>query len=126
METVEIEQLDERDIEFANIISRYGLTKNESKVLVCINSYVSVTPKEIMQTSGLTQSAVSVAVNGLINKGYVKAEKEIKTVDSGKGRPSFIYSLNKPISDIIDEIEKQTIQQIEGIKESIQRLKELV
>ena len=125
METVEIEQLDERDIEFADIISKHGFTGNESKVLVCIKSLVSVTPKSIMQCTNLNQSVVSVAVNGLMNKGYVKAEKEVKEEGSGKGRPSMIYSLNKPIHGIIDDIEQNAMQQIDTTNESIERLKEL-
>ena len=126
METVEIEQLDERDIEFADIISKHGLTENESKVLVCIKSLVSVTPKTIMQCTGLNQSPVSVCVNGLMDKGYVKAEKGIKEEDSGKGRPPMIYSLNKPIHGIIDDIEQKAMLQIDTINESIKKLKELV
>ena len=125
METVEIEQLDERDIEFADILSRYGLRVNESKVFVCIKSLVSVTSDTITQCTNMNQSVVSVAVNGLINKGYVKAEKEVKEEGSGKGRPSMIYSLNKPIHGIIDDIEQHAMQQIDTINKSIERLKEL-
>ena len=125
METVEIEQLDERDIEFADILSRYGLKLNESKVFVCIKSLVSITSDTITQCTNLNQSVVSVAVNGLIEKGYVKAEKGIKEKDSGKGRPPMIYSLNKPIHGIIDDIEQHAMQQIDTIQESIERLKEL-
>ena len=125
MELVEIEQLDEKDIEFADIISRYGFTKNESKVFVCIKSLVSVTPKSIMQCTGLNQSPVSICVNGLMDKGYVKAEKGIKEEDSGKGRPPMLYSLNKPIHGIIDDIEQHAMQQIDTINKSIERLKEL-
>ena len=124
METVEIEQLDERDIEFVDILSRYGFTENEVKVLVCINSYVSVTPKEIMQTSGLTQSAVSVAVNGLIDREYVWVAKSERRPE-GKGRPSSTYSLHRSINDIINDIEQKAMQQIDTINESIERLKEL-
>ena len=125
METVEIEQLDERDIEFADIISKHGFTGNESKVLVCIKSLVSVTPKSIMQCTGLNQSPVSVCVNGLMDKGYVKAEKEVREEGCGKGRPSMLYSLNKPVHGIIDDIEQHAMQQIDTINESIERLKEL-
>ena len=126
METVEIEQLDERDIEFADILSRYGFTENEAKVLVCINSRKSITQKEIMQYASMNQSAISKATNELIDDGYVKAEKEVKEEDSGKGRPSLIYSLNKPMNGIIDDIEKETMQQIEDIKATVERLKELM
>ena len=125
METVEIEQLDERDIEFADILSRYGLRVNESKVFVCIKSLVSVTSDTITQCTNMNQSVVSVAVNGLIDKGYVKAEKEVRKEDSVKGRPPTIYSLNKPIHGIIDDIEQKAMQQIGDINKSIKRLKEL-
>ena len=125
METVEIEQLDERDIEFADILSRYGFKVNESKVLVCIKSLVSVTSDTITQCTNMNQSVVSVAVNGLIDKGYVKAEKEVREEGCGKGRPSMLYSLNKPIHGIIDDIEQKAMQQIDTINESIEKLKEL-
>ena len=125
METIEILQLDETDIEFADLLSLHGLTENEGKVLVCIKSLVSVTSDNITQCISMNQSRVSVAVNGLIDKGYVKAEKAVKEEDSGKGRPPMIYSLNKPIHDIIDDIEQNAMQQIDTINESIERLKEL-
>ena len=125
METVEIEQLDERDIEFADILSRYGFKVNESKVFVCIKSLVGVTSDTITQCTNMNQSVVSVAVNGLIDKGYVKAEKEVREEGCGKGRPSMLYSLNKPIHGIIDDIEQHAMQQIDTVNESIERLKEL-
>ena len=125
METVEIEQLDERDIEFADIISKYGLTENESKVLVCIKNIDSITQKEIMQYTNLNQSQVSVSLQELILNDYVWVAKSERRLE-GKGRPSSTYSLHKSINDIIDDIEQKAMQQIDTTNESIERLKELV
>ena len=125
METVEIEQLDEKDIEFADIISKHGFTKNESKVLVCIKNIDSITQKEIMQYTTLNQSQVSVSLQELILNDYVWVAKSERRLE-GKGRPSSIYSLHRSINDIIDDIEQSAMQQIDTINESIERLKELV
>ena len=124
METIEIEQLDERDIEFADIISKHGFTENESKVLVCIKNIDSITQKEIMQYTNLNQSQISVVVNKLIEKEYIWIAKSERRLE-GKGRPSSTYSLHKSINDIIDDIEQYAMQQIDTINESIERLKEL-
>ena len=125
METVEIEQLDERDIECVDIISQYGLTENESKVLVCIKNIDSITQKEIMQYTNLNQSQVSVSLQNLIKKEYIWIAKSERRLE-GKGRPPSTYSLHKSINDIIDDIEQKAMQRIDIINESIERLKELV
>ena len=121
METVEIEQLDERDMEFANIISRHGYTLNEGKALVSIAHDADITTKGIMQCADMNQSAVSVAVNLLIKKGIVKAEKGTEE----RGRPSFHYSLVKSLDDVVFDIETATKTQIEQTKEILERLKEV-
>ena len=125
METVEIEQLDEMDIEFADILSLYGFTKNESKVFVCIKNIDNITQKEIMQYTNLNQSQVSVSLQELILNDYVWVAKSERRLE-GKGRPSSTYSLHRSINDIIDDIEQHAMQQIDTINESIERLKELV
>ena len=122
METVEIKKLDERDIEFANILSRFGYSQNEGKVLVSIVNDIGITTKGIMQCAGMNQSAVSVAVNRLIKKGIIKAVKGFEE----RGRPAFHYSLNKSINDIINDIEIAQQKQIEQTKEMLERLKEIV
>ena len=121
METVEIKKLDERDIEFANIISRYGYTLNEGKVLVSIAHDDGITTKGIMQCADMNQSAVSIAVNRLIKKSIVKAEKGTEE----RGRPAFHYSLVKSINDIINDIEITQQKQIEQTKEALEKLKEI-
>ena len=125
MKTVEIEQLDERDIEFADILSRYGFTENESKVLVCIKNIDSITQKEIMQYTNLNQSQISVSLQKLIGKEYIWIAKNERRLE-GKGRPSSTYSLHKSINDIIDDIDQKAMQQIDTTNELIKRLKELV
>ena len=121
METVEIKKLDEKDIEFVDILSRHGYSINEGKVLVSIAHDTGITTKKIMQCADMNQSAVSVAVNRLIIKGIVKAVKGIEE----RGRPSFHYSLIKSLDDVVSDIEIATKTQIEQTKETLERLKEV-
>ena len=121
METVEIKKLDERDIEFVNILSRFGYSQNEGKVLVSIAHDAGITTKGIMQCADMNQSAVSVTANRLIEKGIVKAVKGIEE----RGRPAFHYSLVKSLNDVVFDIETATKTQIEQTKEALERLKEV-
>ena len=121
METVEINKLDERDIEFVNILSRFGYSQNEGKVLVSIVHDTGITTKGIMQCADMNQSAVSVSVNRLIEKGIVKAEKGTEE----RGRPAFHYSLVKSLDDVVFDIETATKTQIEQTKQILNRLKEM-
>ena len=121
METVEIKKLDERDIEFVDILSRYGYSMNEGKALVSIAHDTGITTKGIMQCADMNQSAVSVAVNRLIKKGIVKAVKGFEE----RGRPAFHYSLVKSLDNVVFDIETATKIQIEQTKEILERLKEV-
>ena len=121
METVEINKLDESDKEFVNILSRFGYTVNEGKVLVSIAHDTGITTKGIMQCADMNQSAVSVSVNRLIEKGIVRAEKGFEE----RGRPAFHYSLVKSLDDVVSDIEIATKTQIEQTKEALEKLKEI-
>lgn len=122
MKKIEIAQLDETDMEFADIFVKNGFSWKTAKTIVAIKELGEASTKEIMQYTNLAQPEVSLATRDLITKGYVKIELVKR---EGKGRPHKVYTFSKDISNIISDIEKNALKNIEDINKSIERLKEL-
>jgi len=122
MEYTQILQMDEKDNEIVNILTRTGMARNTAKVFVAIKELNNLDTKQIMQFTGIMQPQISVAVRQLIDIGYVESTSK---QTENRGRPISYFSLKKSIDEIIDDMEMIVQEKINHEKQNIERLKEL-
>jgi len=122
MEYTQIAQMDEKDNEIVNILTRTGMARNTAKVFVAIKELNNLDTKQIMQFTGIMQPQISVAVRQLINMGYVESKTE---QTENRGRPISYFSLRKTIDEIISDIEETVQRKIDSETQNIARLREL-
>jgi predicted transcriptional regulator len=94
----------EREEEFANLLIEIGMKKNIAKVLVFLASITEATSHAIERGLDMRQPEVTKATKYLIDLGWIKSRE---STSEKKGRPVKIYKLGKPITVIIDSIEKE-------------------
>jgi predicted transcriptional regulator len=114
------QQLDDKDIECANLLRQTGFRMCVAKVIVSLKTK-SKTQKEIARCIDANQGDISVALRELISKNLVNISE---TIHDGVGRPYNKYIL-VALSDVIDTIEKAITQKYENEQAMIERLKEL-
>ncbi len=115
--------LTEEQEELVDRLIKAGLQKNIARTLVFVASRNETKSREIEDATDLRQPEVSIAMQELRGKGWV-TKRDIKK--EGKGRPVHGYQLDKPIEEIIEEIEEKEKERIDEIKQNLNKIKELV
>jgi predicted transcriptional regulator len=112
-----------REEEFANMLIETGTKKNVAKVLVFLANIPEAASREIERGTDLRQPEVSIAMRYLIEQGWISS-RESKA--ESKGRPVKIYELSKPISEIMDSIEKEKEKEVNDQLAVIQKLRDYI
>jgi predicted transcriptional regulator len=94
----------EKEEEFANLLMGVGIKKNSAKVLVFLAGITEATSREIERGLDIRQPEVSVALKDLMALDWIRHRQN---TPEKKGRPVRIYELAKPLTVIIDSIEKE-------------------
>jgi len=97
-----------------------GMKKNTSKVLVFIALNSGTTSENIERAMRLRQPDVSVSVQELYDLGWLG---RVSVRGTGKGRPKYVYTLSKPFSEIVNEIEKSEKDKIKKIEENLKQMR---
>jgi len=108
--------------ELIDRLIKAGLQKNVARTLVFVAGRDETKSREIETATDLRQPEVSIAMQELRERGWV-TKREIKK--GGKGRPVHAYSLDKPMDEIIEEIEENERGRIAEIEENLEEIKEL-
>ena len=116
-------KFDSQDEKIIRVFSDLGMPKNLAKTLLYISQVDECRSAEIEHGADLRQPEVSVAMQQLQNKGWIK-KRDLKK--KGKGRPVHIYKLSLPIDDIVKNFEKEKTQQIDSVKKDLSELKNLI
>ncbi|HVL88311.1 MAG TPA: ArsR family transcriptional regulator [Candidatus Thermoplasmatota archaeon] len=103
--------LDERDEEVAQLLSALGLAPNTARALSFLRLVREATSAEIETGAGLRQPEVSVAMQQLRAREWVR-KRDLHR--EGKGRPVHAYALTRPFPEIVDELER-------GVREAASR-----
>jgi len=90
--------------EFTNLLIKIGTKKNIAKVLVFLAKTPEATSHTIENGTDLRQPDVSLAMGYLMDQGWIKS-RECK--GERKGRPMKMYTLTKPINEILDYVENE-------------------
>jgi len=115
--------LDEKDDKAVHLFSELGMPKNLAKTLMFISQVEECRSAEVEQGADLRQPEVSVAMQEMRRRGWVK-KRDLKK--KGKGRPVHIYKLTKPLPTILTSFEKEKMKQVETIKSDLNELQGLI
>jgi predicted transcriptional regulator len=103
-----VEFFTDREEEFATLLIRIGTRKNIAKALVFLSNTKETTSHAIERGTDMRQPEVSLAMRYLAEQGWISTRE---SESENKGRPVKIYTLAKPIQEIMDCIEKEKIQE---------------
>ena len=104
MRQEKVQYFTEKEEEFANLLIEIGTKKNVAKVLVFLAGTPETTSRAIERGTDMRQPEVSVAMKHLMDQGWIRNRERSC---ENKGRPMKVYELTKPITVIIDCIEKK-------------------
>jgi predicted transcriptional regulator len=113
----------QREEEFADLLTRIGTKRNVSKVLVYLANTPEATSRDIERGTDLRQPEVSIAMTAMIEQKWVKS-RENKA--ENKGRPVKIYKLALPISEIMDNIERDKKAEADNQLKMIRQLRDYI
>ena len=123
MKDHKIHNLSPQDKKIVKVFSGLGMPRNLAKTLMYISQVAECRSAEIEHGANLRQPEVSVAMQLLQDKGWVR-RRDLKK--KGKGRPVHLYSLTSPIDDIVKNFEKDKTKEIDSIKKDLSELKILI
>ncbi len=106
MVTKDVMYFTDQEVEFVHLLINIGIQRTVATVLVFLANTTGATSRDIERGTDLRQPEVSSAMKILTGRAWVKSH-EIHRGHKG-GRPSRVYKLAKPITGIMDCIEKET------------------
>ena len=115
--------IDEEENEAVQLFSELGMPKNLAKTLLYVSEVKECRTKDIEQGADLRQPEVSIAMQELRNRRWVK-KRDLKK--KGKGRPVHIYSSTKPLSEILKTFEQEKLAEAESVKKDLSKLKNII
>jgi predicted transcriptional regulator len=116
-------KLSSKDKKVIDVFVDLGMPRNLAKTLIYISESEECRSAEIERNASLRQPEVSVAMQELQRRGWVK-KRDLKK--KGKGRPVHLYKLRSSIDDIVGDFEKQKLKEINHVKKDLDSLKELI
>jgi len=116
-------KLSSKDKKVIDVFVDLGMPRNLAKTLIYISETEECRSAEIERNANLRQPEVSVAMQELQRRGWVK-KRDLKK--KGKGRPVHIYKLRSSIDDIVEDFEKQKLKEINHVKKDLSELKNLI
>jgi len=114
---------DKKDDKAVQIFRELGMPKNLAKTLMYISQVDECRSAEVEQAADLRQPEVSIAMQELRRRGWVKKRDLNK---KGKGRPVHIYTPTKNLSEIWKAVEQEKLKEVETIKNDISKLKNII
>ena len=115
--------MDEQDEKVIDLLTELGMPKNLAKTLIYISQVDECRSSQIERGTALLQPQVSVVMQELRRKGWVK-KRHIKK--RGKGRPVHHYRLSHPLPKILKRFEEEKVQEVETIKKNLSELEHML
>jgi predicted transcriptional regulator len=95
--------LSEKEEEVVNLLFEIGIKRNVAKVLLFLAKTPTVTSRAINRGTDLRHLEVTTVMHYLKKQGWIRSQWNKAR---GRGRPVKIYELAKPITEIVNGIEK--------------------
>jgi predicted transcriptional regulator len=115
--------LDKDDDKVIELFVRLGMPKNLVKTLVYVSQFDECKCSDVEQGADLRQPEVSIAMQELRRRGWVK-KRDLKK--KGKGRPVHIYTNSANLTDILTTFEQEKLKEVESVKKDISELKSII
>ena len=115
--------LDEKENKAVQIFTELGMPKNMAKTLLYLSQVPECKCSDIEHGVDLRQPEVSIAMQELRKRGWVK-KRDLKK--KGKGRPVHIYKAAMHLSEILNAFEQDKIKELETVKNDISELKNII
>jgi len=115
--------LDNEDDKIIQLFVKLGMPKNLMKTLICLSQFDECRSADIEQGTDLRQPEVSIAMQELQRKGWVKKREEKK---KGKGRPVHIYTITTDLTEIMTTFEQEKLKEVDSVKKDISELKSII
>jgi predicted transcriptional regulator len=93
------------------------------KTLICVSQFDECKCADVEQGADLRQPEVSVAMQELRRRGWVK-KRDLKK--KGKGRPVHIYTTATDLTEIMTTFEQEKLKEVESVKRDISELKSII
>ena len=116
-------RLNSQDEKVIKIFTELGMPRNLAKTLMYISNVDECRSAEIERQANLRQPEVSVAMQVLQKRGWIK-KRDLKK--KGKGRPVHIYKLSQPITQIVKKFEQEKLKEIDHVRNDLTALKSLI
>jgi len=123
MKNRELISLDQNDIKIVKVLNSLGMPKNIAKTILYISQVDECRATDIELGADLRQPEVSIAINDLMEKGWVSKREKKKR---GKGRPVHIYKQKTNLDDIFKSIEQEKLKDFKLIDSSLSELKTII
>jgi predicted transcriptional regulator len=123
MKEKDIYKLDNDDAKIIKLFSELGMPKNLAKTLLYISRVEECRSDDIENGTNLRQPEVSIAVRELSRRGWADTREQKK---KGKGRPIHLYKLSTNLNNIVKTFEKEKLNQIQEIKNSLTELENII
>jgi len=115
--------LDKEDDKAVELFVKLGMPKNLAKTLLCISQFDECKSADVEQGADLRQPEVSVAMQELRRRGWIK-KRDMKK--EGKGRPVHIYTTTADLTEIMTTFEEEKLKEVESVKKDITELKSII
>ena len=115
--------LDKDDDKAVQLFVKLGMPKNMAKTLLYLSQVPESKSADIEQSANIRQPEVSVAMQELRRRGWVK-KRDIKK--KGKGRPVHIYKTTTNLPEIWKTFEREKLKEVETLKNDISELKTII
>jgi len=123
MKQKNVYMLDNDDGKAIQLFIKLGMPKNLAKTLLYISQFDECKCADIEQGTDMRQPEVSVAMQELRRRGWVK-KRDLKK--KGKGRPVHMYKPTTHLSEILNVFEQEKLKEVESVKNDISVLKSII
>jgi len=120
MKNYEVKVLDEEDHIFIEILRDLGASRRVATMMAYLMNVDEASSREIEISTGLRQPEVSLAMRLMHNQSWINV-RVVK--NSGKWRPTKIYSLAAPVDEIISYYEDKIYKESQATISVIKKLK---
>jgi predicted transcriptional regulator len=123
MRTEKVMYFTEKEEEFVSLLTGTGTRKNVARGLVFLAGTPEATSHAIECGTGLRQPEVSIAMRYMMKQGWIESRESHA---EGVGRPVRIYRLAKPITEILDGIERNKEEEANHHLQLIRKLQDYI
>lgn len=106
-----------------DVLASTGMQKGTARTLAFLSTKDDwATSKDIEKATRLRQPEVSIAVRGLLDRGWLERDSLKR---ESKGRPINIYRMNVELTDVYRSIESDEMQKVAEVQANLGHIKEL-